>query len=211
MTSCAIFIICCWVTMLYWMFGTDFRNKWANLSLRAFPYGKTPLAHDTFERFIPACRKGPRLCDWQKKWASSRQSSISVSSHFAFLLHRSSVASIHHQRHFSPQNWPILFKNLIHRIYWTVILVFMSNRAVGGVFTWKKCTETECATSKHFDSSRKNRITVKFLSLIYHWLEKSYSEDEYWVWIQGTFCLLFLSSNYRDWSPFWFKTQSFWR
>ena len=138
MTSCAIFIICCWVTMLYWMFGTDFRNKWANLSLRAFPYGKTPLAHDTFERFIPACRKGPRLCDWQKKWASSRQSSISVSSHFAFLLHRSSVASIHHQRHFSPQNWPILFKNLIHRIYWTVILVFMSNRAVGGGIYLKK-------------------------------------------------------------------------
>ena len=30
------------------------------------------------------------------------------------------------------------------------------------------------------------------------------------MWIQGTFCLLFMSSNYRDWSSFWFKTQSFW-
>ena len=30
------------------------------------------------------------------------------------------------------------------------------------------------------------------------------------MWIQGTFCLLFSSSNNRDWSSFWFKTQSFW-
>ena len=44
--------------------------------------------------------------------SSSRQSSISVSSHFAILLHRSSVASIHHQQYFSPKNWLIWFKTL---------------------------------------------------------------------------------------------------
>ena len=91
MTSCASFILCCWVTMLYWMFGTD-------------------LIFGTYE--LPVRNR----LDFRNKWASSRQSSISVSSHFAILLHRSSVATIHHQRHFSPKNWPILFKNLIRRI-----------------------------------------------------------------------------------------------
>ena len=96
MTSCASFILCCWVTMLYWLFGTD-------------------LTFGTNELPVDKAIGTPRLFTTTvvntRGVQSGRQSSISASSHFAILLHRSSVASIHHQRHFSPKNWPILFKN----------------------------------------------------------------------------------------------------
>ena len=42
-----------------------------------------------------------------------------------------------------------------------------------GLFTWHMY-RNRMRKILHFDSSRKKRITVKFLSLIYHWLEKSY-------------------------------------
>ena len=66
--------------------------------------------------------------------------SISVSSHFAILLHRSSVASIHHQRHFSPKNWPILFETYMgvgtggHKGH------VHTNNFAKKIFQWSICT-----------------------------------------------------------------------
>ena len=67
MTSCASFI-CCWVTMLYWMFGTDLTFG-TSFRLKPFRYSVTPV-FCSFDS-SPVTLQPKELTDLVKKYNSS--------------------------------------------------------------------------------------------------------------------------------------------